>query len=185
MGSSTASNGAVGLYHVENITPDAVEKGRDLLVEGHQTYVIDDAELDKIYSGYPNLWSKKDAKPNRCFIGCPHNSFHEILTWGKNVTEALKKRGQKKVAVPIHLFCATVVRDHLIDEHPELVRDMKRGGMSFSNMCAVMFTGLAGYQETEFAVTNSNKTRKYSSSRYFSDEILLEIVLTGEMPEGS
>jgi predicted aconitase len=183
MGSSTASNGAVGLYHVEKITPDAVEKGRDLLVEGYQTYVIDDAELDKIYSSYPNLWSKIDAKPNRCFIGCPHNSYQEILTWGKNVTEALKKRGQKKVAVPIHLFCATVVRDHLIDEHPELVRDMKRGGMTFSNMCAVMFTGLAGYQETEFAVTNSNKTRKYSSSRYFPDEVLQEIVLTGEMPK--
>ena len=49
-------------------------------------------------------------------------------------------------------------------------------------MCAVMFTGLAGYQETEFAVTNSNKTRKYSSARYFPDDVLLEIIVTGEMP---
>ena len=185
MGSATASNGAVGLYHVENITPDAIKKGRKLLVKGYKTYVIDDAELKKIYKNYPNLWSKKDAKPNRCYIGCPHNTYHEILTWGKNVTEALKKRGQVKVAMPTHLFCATVVRDHLIDEHPELVRDMKRGGMSFSNMCALMFTGLKGYQEKEFAVTNSNKTRKYSSSRYFPDDVLLEIILTGKMPKGA
>ncbi|MCK5366491.1 MAG: DUF521 domain-containing protein, partial [Gammaproteobacteria bacterium] len=185
MGSATASNGAVGLYHVENITPDAIEKGRNLLAEGYRTYVVDDAELERIYSGYPNLWSKKDAKPNRCFIGCPHNTYHEILTWGRNVTEALKKRRQEKVALPIHLFCPTVVRDHLIDEHPELVRDMKRCGMSFSNMCAVMFTGLAGYQETEFAVTNSNKVRKYSSARYFPDETLVDIVLTGKMPKGA
>jgi predicted aconitase len=185
MGSATASNGAVGLYHVENITPDAIKKGRKLLVKGYKTYVIDDAELKNIYKNYPNLWSKKDAKPNRCYIGCPHNTYHEILTWGKNVTEALKKRGQAKVAMPTHLFCATVVRDHLIDEHPELVRDMKRGGMSFSNMCALMFTGLKGYQEKEFAVTNSNKTRKYSSSRYFPDDVLLEIILTGKMPKGA
>jgi hypothetical protein len=185
MGSATASNGAVGLYHVENITPDAKEKGRKLLVKGYKTYVVDDAEIDRIYKSYPNLWSKKDAKPTRCFIGCPHNTYQEIYTWGKNVTEALKKRGQKKVAIPIHLFCANVVRDHLIDEHPILVRDMKRGGMTFSNMCTVTFTGLAGYQETEFAVTNSNKTRKYSSARYFPDETLIEIVLTGKMPKGA
>lgn len=182
MGSSTAANGAVGLYHVEGVTPDAKEKGRDLLVEGYQTYVVDDAEMERVTNNYPNLWSKKDAKPTRCFIGCPHNTYHEILTWGTNVTEALKKRGQEKLEVPMHLFCATVVRDHLLDEHPVLVRDMKRAGMSFSNMCAVMFTGLKGYQETEFAITNSNKTRKYSSSRYFPDDVLLEICITGKMP---
>jgi predicted aconitase len=42
MGACTASNGAVGLYHVEGVTPEAKEKGRDILVEDYQTYVIDD-----------------------------------------------------------------------------------------------------------------------------------------------
>ncbi|BAQ15616.1 aconitase X catalytic domain-containing protein [Methyloceanibacter caenitepidi] len=36
MGAATATNGAVGLYHVENITPDAIEHGRDLLIKGYQ-----------------------------------------------------------------------------------------------------------------------------------------------------
>ena len=31
MGSSTASSGAVGLYHVENVTPEAKEQDRKLL----------------------------------------------------------------------------------------------------------------------------------------------------------
>jgi hypothetical protein len=185
MGSSTAANGAVGLYHVENLTPDAKKKGRDLLVEGYQTYVVDDAEIERIYSGYPNLWSKKDAKPNLCFIGCPHNTYHEILYWGELVTEELKKRGQDKLKVPMHLFVAIPVRNHLLDEHPLLVRDMKRAGMSFSNMCAMMFTGLKGFGETHFPVTNSNKARKYSPARYYPDDILLEIVMTGEMPRGA
>jgi predicted aconitase len=182
MGSSTAANGAVGLYHVENITPDAKKKGRDLLVKDYQTYVVDDAEIERIYSGYPNLWSKKDAKPNLCFIGCPHNTYQEILNWGQMVTTELKKRGQDKLKVPMHLFVAIPVRNHLLDEHPVLVRDMKRAGMSFSNMCAMMFTGLKGYNKDHFAVTNSNKARKYSSARYFPDDILLEIVMTGEIP---
>lgn len=182
MGSSTAANGAVGLYHVENVTPDAKKKGRDLLVEGYQTYVVDDAEIERIYSGYPNLWSNKDAKPNLCFIGCPHNTYHEILTWGERVTKGLKKRGQDKLKVPMHLFVSIPVRNHLLDEHPVLVRDMKRAGISFSNMCSMMFTGLKGYNENHFAVTNSNKARKYSSARYFPDDILMEIVMTGEIP---
>jgi len=184
MGSSTAANGAVGLYHVENVTPDAKKKGKDLLVEGYQTYVIDDAEIERIYSGYPNLWSQKDAKPNLCFIGCPHNTYQEILNWGQKITTELKKRGQDKVKIPVHLFVAIPVRNHLLDTHPVLVRDMKRAGISFTNMCALMFTGLKGYNENHFAVTNSNKARKYSSARYFPDDILLKIVMTGEIPSG-
>jgi predicted aconitase len=30
-GAATASNGAVGLYHIDKITPDAVEKGESLI----------------------------------------------------------------------------------------------------------------------------------------------------------
>ena len=42
-GAATASNGAVGLYHVENLTPEAVESGRSLIRENAPVYVIDDA----------------------------------------------------------------------------------------------------------------------------------------------
>jgi predicted aconitase len=183
MGSSTAANGAVGLYHVDGLTPDAKKKGRDLLVKDHQTYVVDDAEIARIYNAYPNLWSNKDAKPNLCFIGCPHNTFDEIVSWGKRVTKELKKRRQKQLKVPIHMFVSKPVRNHVLDEHPKLIRDMKRAGMNFSNMCALMFTGLKGYSEDHFAVTNSNKARKYSSARYFPDDVLMEIVMTGEIPK--
>jgi predicted aconitase len=96
MGASTASNGAVGLYHVENVTPDAMEKGRDLLADGYQTYVVDDAEIASIYDNFPNLWTKQDAKPTRLFLGCPHLTFHEVVTWGTVIIEELKKRGQDK-----------------------------------------------------------------------------------------
>ena len=33
-----------------------------------------------------------------------------------------------------------------------------------------------------FAVTNSAKTRNYTTVRYFPDDVLLEIVLTGKIP---
>jgi len=40
MGAATATNGAVGLYHVENITPDAVDQGRDLSPPMRSTRVV-------------------------------------------------------------------------------------------------------------------------------------------------
>lgn len=42
-GAATASNGAVGLYHIDNLTPEAKELGEDLICEDAKVYVIDDA----------------------------------------------------------------------------------------------------------------------------------------------
>lgn len=55
-GAATASNGAVGLYHIENLTPEAVEQGESIIAEGAQTYVIDDAELERVKANYPVIW---------------------------------------------------------------------------------------------------------------------------------
>jgi predicted aconitase len=185
MGSATASSGAVGLYHVEGVTPDAKEKGRKLLAAGYQTYVIDDAEQERVRATFPNLWKEKDAKPTHCFIGCPHNSYQEIYEWGTRLTEALDKRGQKEGAIPVYLFCANPVRDRLVEEHPVLVGRMKEAGMKFTNMCGVSYAGMKGFSERVKGVTNSAKTRNYSDLRYFPDDVLVEIVATGEIPKGA
>jgi predicted aconitase len=186
MGSATAAAGAVGLYHVENVTPDAKQKGRELLMEGYQTYVIDDAEQARVLATFPVEAEGRPEKPTVCFIGCPHNTYHELVTWGKNVTEAVEKRGLKTAAIPILLFCATVVRDHLVEEEPLLVGAMKRAGMNFTNICTLAYVGAKGVSERVFAVTNSPKTRNYYPNvRYLTDDALLEVICTGEIPEGA
>lgn len=63
-GAATASNGAVGLYHVEGITPEAIQQGRELLVEEPNVYIIDDAELKRVYDSYPVIWKKKEPGRN-------------------------------------------------------------------------------------------------------------------------
>ncbi|MBQ2755806.1 MAG: DUF521 domain-containing protein, partial [Oscillospiraceae bacterium] len=78
MGAATASNGAVGLYHVENLTPEAVEQGESIIAENAKVYVIDDAELQRVYDNYPVIWKNKDAKPKLCFMGCPHMSLQQL-----------------------------------------------------------------------------------------------------------
>ena len=102
-GAATASNGAVGLYHVEGITPEAVQQGRDLIKEGAKTYVIDDGELERIYKSYPVIWKKKNVKPKLCFMGCPHMSLNQLITWTKRVEKGLEKQDRTRWSFPPYL----------------------------------------------------------------------------------
>jgi len=185
MGSATAAAGAVGLYHVEGVTPEPKEKGRKLLVKGYKTYVYDDAEQKRVRATFTNLWPDKDADPTACFIGCPHNTYHELVMWGKKVTEALKKAGKKKAAIPVYMLQANTVRIRLLEEEPELAGAMRRAGMVPTDMCTVSYGGMKGFSERVRGVTNSAKTRNYTSSRYFPDDELLEIIVTGKIPRGA
>ena len=186
MGSATASSGAVGLYHVENLTPDAKQKGRKLLKEGYQTYVYDDKEQARVLGNYPTKFPERPKDPTIAIIGCPHNTYKEILDWGTNVTEAMEKKGLKTPALPTKLLCANVVRDRLVKEHPLLVGKMTEANMRFSNMCSLSYVGMKGFSEDMFAVTNSGKTRNYYAFvQYLKDDALVETILTGKIPKGA
>ncbi|MEG2634624.1 MAG: aconitase X, partial [Oscillospiraceae bacterium] len=62
-GAATASNGAVGLYHIDKLTPEAVELGEKLIADNAKTYVIDDAELLRVKNSYPVMWKDANASP--------------------------------------------------------------------------------------------------------------------------
>ncbi|GMG87795.1 aconitase X [Biformimicrobium ophioploci] len=181
-GSSTASSGAVGLYHVENITPEAKAQGRDLLTDDYQTYVIDDAELERVMGTFQNLWKDPEGDPTAVYLGCPHNTYEEILYWSKKLDGALKEAGQDKVAIPVIMACPIVVRNKLLDQHPILLRDVLRAGIHFTTICTPAYQGLKGMADIDRGVTNSNKARFYSRLRLFGDDDLLQIAMTGKLP---
>lgn len=182
MGSATASAGAVGLYHVEGVTPDAKEKGRGLLTADYQTYVIDDAEAEAVRATFPNLWPEQDGDPTAVFVGCPHATYYEVSSLGRKFTEALDKADQEEGAIPVYFFTPNTVRDRLLEEQPALASRMKRANITLTNMCSVSYAGMKGFSERTRAVTNSAKTRNYSSARYFPDDTLAEIVVSGKVP---
>jgi hypothetical protein len=55
--------------------------------------------------------------------------------------------------------------------------------MHATNMCSVSYAGMKGFSERVRGVTNSAKTRNYSSIRYFPDDVLVEIIVTGKIPK--
>lgn len=178
MGAATASNGAVGLYHVENVTPEAVEKGRDLLVEGYQTYVIDDAELDRVMASYPVLWDDMSAEAAFCFIGCPHLSLNQIYTWNENIDRALKEAGKEKVTIKTILSAAPdVIAKFKEDE--EAYNTLMKNGVNLSFTCPVMYMNNPENSKNPI-ITNSNKMRTYSTARFFLDQEVLNIIVNGK-----
>jgi predicted aconitase len=182
MGSATASSGAVGLYHVEKVTPEAIDQGRDLLLDDHQVYVIDDAEYYRVRDTFQNLWLDPEGDPTAVYIGCPHNTYDEMVYWSKKFHHALKDAGQEKFAIPVVMAQAPVVKDKLLDQHPMLYRDMIRAGVGFTTICTPAYQGLKGMADIDRGVTNSNKARFYSRLRLYDDDDLVQIALTGKVP---
>ena len=176
-GAATASNGAVGLYHVENLTPDAKEQGEAIIKEGANIYVIDDAELQRVYDSYPVIWKDKDAKPKLCFMGCPHMSLEQLKSWTDKIEAGLKEAGNKKVVIPTVFTAAPAVIKEF--ETTEYAKRLKATGVIVSYICPLMYMNnpLCGKMPV---ITSSNKLRTYTTARYYTDdEILVQITKGG------
>ena len=175
-GAATASNGAVGLYHVENITPEAVKYGQDLVAEGAQVYVVDDAELERVYKNYPVIWKNKDAKPKLCFMGCPHMSLNQLIDWTQKIDASLKEVGKTKVCIPTVFTAAPAVLKKF--EETEYAATLKATGVITSYICPLMYMNNP-LSEKIPVITSSNKLRTYTSARYYTDAEILEQITKG------
>lgn len=175
-GAATASNGAVGLYHVEGITPEAVQQGRALIEPGAQTYVIDDAELQRVYDSYPVVWKNKAAKPKLCFMGCPHMSFEQLTSWTEKVEAGLQAAGRSRVAIPT-VFTAAPAVIRRFEGTPWAAR-LKATGVVLSYICPLMYMNNP-LSTAMPVITSSNKLRTYTSARYYTDDEILEQITKG------
>ena len=177
-GAATASNGAVGLYHVENLTPEAKELGEALVREGAKIYVIDDAELERVKNDYPVMWKKADAAPKLCFVGCPHMSMEQLKDWTVRVEEGLKASGNRKVLIPTVFTTAPGVKKEF--DKTEYAARLKATGVILSCICPLMYMNNPLCKSMP-VMTSSNKLRTYTTARYYTEEeILTKITKEGK-----
>ena len=175
-GAATASNGAVGLYHIENLTPEAKEQGAGLIAEGAKVYVIDDAELERVKNAYPVIWKNPDAKPKLCFVGCPHMSLQQLKDWTDAVEAGLKASGNKKVLIPTVFTSAPgVIKE--FEKTPYAAR-LKATGVILSYICPLMYMNNPLCKAMP-VMTSSNKLRTYTTARYYTEEEILEKITKG------
>ena len=175
-GAATASNGAVGLYHIENLTPEAKEQGAALIEAGAKVYVIDDAELERVKNAYPVMWKKPDGAPKLCFVGCPHMSLQQLKDWTVAVEQGLKESGHKKVLIPTVFTTAPAVKAEF--EKSEFASRLKATGVILSYICPLMYMNNPLCKSMN-VMTSSNKLRTYTTARYYTEAEILEKITKG------
>ena len=172
-GAACASNGAVGLYHIDKLTPEAKKYGEELILKDAKEYVIDDAELERVYKSYPVIWKKKDAKPKLCFIGCPHMSLEQLKTWTVNVNNKLKENKNKQVSIPTVFTAAPgVIKEFNKTEYRSTLDE---SGVVLSYICPLMYMNNPACASMP-VITSSNKLRTYTSAKFYTEDEILDII---------
>ena len=172
-GAACASNGAVGLYHIDKLTPEAKKYGEELILKDAKEYVIDDAELERVYKSYPVIWKKKDAKPKLCFIGCPHMSLEQLKTWTVNVNNKLKEKKTKQVSIPTVFTAAPgVIKEFNKTEYRSMLDE---SGVVLSYICPLMYMNNPACASMP-VITSSNKLRTYTSAKFYKEDEILDII---------
>jgi predicted aconitase len=146
LGAAMAASGAVALYHVADVTPEA--DLREALSRDHETLAVDD--LQPAYTALDS-----DAREiDLVWFGCPHAGLEEIA-------EIVQLLGGRRVEAALWVTAAREVREQA--EAQGLVAAVEAsGGRVVADMCAVV----APMQELGFrtVATSSAKGATYLPS---------------------
>ena len=176
-GAATASNGAVGLYHIDGLTPEAKRLGQSLIRDDAKEYIIDDEEIERVYRSYPIMWKKPEKKGNLVFIGCPHLTFTQLNNWTDRIVEGLKETGHKKVVVRTIMTTAPDIADKF--KKTPKYQELLATGVKLTSICPLMYTNNP-LTKARRIYTSSNKLRTYSTARYAKDQEILDFVVGRE-----
>jgi len=117
LGAAMAATGAVALYHVDNVTPEAKKTGYNLA--GLEVISVEPAEIDRLFTEIP-----VDAVA----VGCPHCSPGELI----GIARLLNG---KTVTKPLYIFAAQGV----INKNLKTVRSIESSGARvFADTCMVV-----------------------------------------------
>ena len=176
-GAATASNGAVGLYHIDGLTPEAKKYGQKLIRDDAKEYIIDDAEIERVYRSYPIMWKKPEKKGNLVFIGCPHLTFAQCNKWTDRIVAGLKETGRKKVVVRTIMTTAPDILEKF--KQTPKYQELLSTGVKLTTICPLMYTNNP-LTKSRRIYTSSNKLRTYSNARYAKDEEILNFIVGKE-----
>jgi predicted aconitase len=167
LGAAMAASGAVALYHIEGVTPEANEPG--IIRPDAESFVI-----ESVKEGYAMLDGVGD-EIDLVWIGCPHASLHELA----RVIELINGR---QIRAMLWVTMAREVRGEA--EQAGLVAALEAmGGQVIADTCLVV----APVKELGFRhmATPSGKGAYYAPShsgltvRYGTLEACIEAAVTG------
>jgi|GEM_PF-6414 len=181
MGAACAAIGAVGLFHLEGITPEARDLGRDLIREDAQDFKVTDHDLDELIASYPVMWQDPESAPQKAMIGCPHLSLRELHEWTERLSSSLAVYKREKIAVDTVLVAPPLVIQEFQNTARETYDKLRATGARLSATCCESYMNNS-LCASEAVITNSNKLRAFTSARLILDAQLANIIASGELP---
>lgn len=141
LGAAMAASGAVALYHVEGVTPEACRLGFE---EPEEKIIIERSQLDEVYESR----ERAGKEPELITIGCPHCSAAEL----KKVAELLKG---KTVSKETWIFTSR----ELAKRYPDYIRTIEKSGAKVvCDTCMVVSPATNNYS---CVMVNSGKAFAY------------------------
>jgi predicted aconitase len=125
------------------------------------------------------MWTDQGATPDKCFIGCPHLSLQQLYWWTEKIHSRLQARGQGQLPVKVTMCAAPQVLQTFKSDAQARPK-LEGAGAKLSAGCPMQLFD-NDLSTGEAIVTNSNKLRAYTTARFFPDEELVEILVSGEI----
>lgn len=141
LGASMAASGAVALYHVKDVTPDAIQHKYDIPNE----YIsINQKEIEEIYAKEADNMDSLDI----ITIGCPHCSIEEIFL----ISNLLK---DKKVKKELWIYTSR----QIVNKYPQIIQKIEKSGAKvICDTCMVVSPATSNYN---LMMVNSGKALAY------------------------
>ncbi len=141
LGAAMAASGAVALYHVRGVTPEACRMNFE---EPDEEIIIERSQLDEVYESR----RRAGKEPELITIGCPHCSEAEL----KKVAELLKG---KKVSKETWIFTSR----EITKRNPEYIKAIEESGAKvICDTCMVVSPATNSYS---CVMVNSGKAFAY------------------------
>ena len=109
-------------------------------------------------------------------MGCPHMSLQQLKDWTDTIEGKLKENGNAQVLIPT-VFTAS----------PAVIREFKKTsywprlektGIVLSYICPLMYMNNPLCARMR-VITSSNKLRTYTTSRYYTDPEICDLLCKG------
>jgi hypothetical protein len=81
------------------------------------------------------------------------------------------------------MFGSIYIKEAFEKKNPDVAKKLKGYGVSIPVSCPMMWCSTP-VEGAERVATNSNKTRVYTTARFFFDDALTELIVTGKLPAG-
>ena len=158
MGAAMAASGAVAMFHVEGLTPEAMTMKDAFDHAPAETITITESEMD-------SLRSFEKSKPDAVVFGCPHLTRAEV--------EQLAGRLQgKKVKMPTYMCMIPRVKDEL--QGTQVMRGLIEAGVTVTSECPLAAWTVRSFGRKNI-LTNSGKLYYYfANAEYGATEDCLK-----------